>query len=166
MVIFKNKMATKTIYRIHKRENFVIINRYLLEDARLSYEARGLLACMLAKPNDWVFYISFFIKQSPAGRDKVRRIFKELIKFGYIVKSKHRSDKGHFATPEYTVYESPIENNQPKPENPSTVNPFTDNPSTADPPLLNKQLKTNKQDTKNTTTNSHDYIWSSKVSEL
>jgi len=166
MVIFKTKMATKTIYRINKTDNFVILNRHLLEDARLSYEARGLLACMLAKPNDWVFYISFFIKNSPAGRDKVRRIFNELIKLGYIVKSKHRNNKGHFATPEYTVYECPLVNNQPRPENPSPVNPFTDNPSTVNPPLLNKHLKPNKQVTKNTTTNSDDYIWSSKLSEI
>ena len=164
-------MATnKTIYRINKTDNFVILNRHLLEDSKLSFEARGLLACMLAKPNDWVFYISYFIKNSPAGRDKVRRIFNELIKFGYIVKSEHRSGKGHFSSPQYTVYESPLMSDSsakiaPKPENPSTDNPFAEKPSPLNPPLLSKHLKPIKQVTKNTTTNSENYIWSPKLSD-
>ena len=162
----KNKMATKTIYRLAKPDNYVIISRHLLEDARLSYEARGLLACMLAKPNDWIFYISFFIKNGPAGRDKVHRIFKELIGYGYIVRQKHRNEKGHFSSPEYTVYESPVRENQPHPEKPFTVNPYPDKPSTENLPLLNKHLRLNKQDTKNTTTNRDDYIWATQLSGL
>ena len=162
--------ANKTIYRINKTDNFVILNRHLLEDTKLSYEARGLLACMLAKPNDWVFYISYFIKNSPAGRDKVRRIFNELIKFGYIVKSEHRSGKGHFSSPQYTVYESPLLSDSsakivPKPENPSTDNPSADTPSPLKPPLLSKHLKQIKQVTKNTTTKSYNFIWSPKLSD-
>lgn len=162
--------ANKTIYRINKTDNFVILNRHLLEDSKLSYEARGLLACMLAKPNDWVFYISYFIKNSPAGRDKVRRIFNELIKFGYIVKSEHRSGKGHFSSPQYTVYESPLLSDSstkivPKPENPSTDNPLAEKPSPLNPPLLSKHLKPIKQVTKNTTTKSDKYIWSPKLSD-
>jgi len=161
--------SSKTIYRINKTDNYVIINRHLLEDPQLSYEARGLLGSMLAKPNDWVFYISYFIKNSPAGRDKVRRIFNELIKFGYIVKSEHRSEKGQFSAPQYIVYESPLlcdpcENNVPKPENPSTIKPSMDKPSPPKHPLLSKQTKPNKQVTKNTTTNSQKYIWSPKLS--
>jgi len=161
--------AYKTIYRINKTDNFVILNRHLLEDSRLSYEARGLLSCMLAKPNDWVFYISFFIKNSPAGRDKVRRIFNELIKFGYIVKSENRSEKGHFSSPQYIVHESPISSVSskeilPKPENPSAVNPSTGKPSPLNPPLLNKHLKPNKLVTNNTTTKNHNYIWPPKLS--
>lgn len=171
MGIFRIKMAgNKTIYRINKTENYVIINRHLLEDPQLSYEARGLLSSMLAKPNDWVFYISYFIKNSPAGRDKVRRIFNELIKFGYIVKSEHRSEKGHFSAPQYIVYEFPLlcdssEDNVPKTENPSTVNPSPDKPSPSIHPLLSKQTELKKQVTKNTTTNNQKYIWSPKLSE-
>lgn len=157
--------SNKTIYRINKTGNYVIINRHLLEDPQLSYEARGLLGSMLAKPNDWVFYISYFIKNSPAGRDKVRRIFNELIKFGYIVKSEHRSEKGYFSSPQYIVYESPSlcdssEETARQPENPSTANPSPDIPSPSKPLLLSKQTILKKQVTKNTTTNSHKYIWS------
>ena len=71
-----------------------MLNRHLLEDARLSYEARGLLACMLAKPDDWIFHITFFIKNSPAGRDKVRNIFKELITVWLYRKNRTQRQQG------------------------------------------------------------------------
>ncbi len=162
--------VNKTIYRINKTDNFVILNRHLLENSELSFEARGLLACMLAKPNNWIFHISYFVKNSSAGRDKVRRIFNELIKFGYIVKSEHRSGKGHFSSPKYTVYESPLSSDTstkiiPKSENPLTDNPLAEKPSPLNPPLLSKHLKLNKQVTKNTTTNSDKYIWSPKLND-
>lgn len=161
----------KTIFRISKPNRYVILNKHLVEDARLSYEARGLLACMLAKPDNWVFNMSYFIKNSPAGRDKVRKIFKELIVHGYIVKTTHRSNKGRFTSPEYIVYESAItetNNNvpiSPQPENPSTVTPSTDSPSPAKQPLLNKQLVPNNQVTNKTTTNREPFIWSKKISK-
>ncbi len=160
----------KTIFRINKPDNYVTINRHLLEDVRLSYEARGLLACMLAKPNDWIFHITFFIKNSPAGRDKVRRIFNELIAAGYIVKTDGRSRTGKFGSPQYTVYESPVSDSQanitsPKPDKPSTINPLTDNPATVNPSLLSKQLVLNKQVTNKTTTNREDLIWTKKLSQ-
>ena len=162
--------ARQTIYKIKSKDNFVIINRHLIENPQLSYEARGLLACMLAKPKDWVIYSSYFIKNSPAGRDKVRRIFNELIKFGYLVKSEHRSEKGHYSSPQYTVHESPISSGSdvkivPKPENPSTDNPLAEKPSPLNPPLLSKHLKPIKQVTKNTTTKSDNHIWSPKLSD-
>jgi len=163
-------VTNKTIFRLHKPANFVSINRHLLEDVRLSYEARGLLACMLAKPDDWSFNITFFIKNSSAGRDKVRKIFKELITLGYIVKSKGRSTAGKFASLNYTVYESPRSDSpdspiSPKPEKPLTGKPLTDNPATANPSLLNKQFILNKQDTNKTTTNRDDLIWTEKLSQ-
>ena len=82
------------------------------------------------------------------------------------MRQKYRNEKGHFSSLEYTVYESPVRENQPHPEKLSTVNPYPDNPSTKNLPLLNKHLRLNKQDTKNTTTNRDDYIWASQLSGL
>ena len=68
------------------------------------------------------------------------------------------------------MYESPIFETQdktisPKPENPLTGRPSTDNPSPANPTLLNKQLIPNKHNTKNTTTNRENLIWTQKLSK-
>lgn len=151
-----------------KTSNYVSISRFTLEDKRLSWEARGLHAFLLVKPDDWKTCIAHLIKCSPAGRDKTRRIINELITHNYIVKSEQRSQQGRFSSPQYIVYESPNDGyldklNRPETENPSTVNPSTVNPSPSDPPLLSIQTEPKKQVTKNTTTNSHEYIWSPKL---
>lgn len=140
----KNNDNNKTIFRLKKSDNFVMIDRYLLEDERLTYEAKGLLASMLSKPNNWTFYFRHFTEKSPSGKDKVRRIFHELIQFGYLVKRELRNQKGRFNTIEYLVYESPldaIESQQsdkgsPKPEKTLLDKSVTDNSLTANPPLL------------------------------
>ena len=45
--------SEKTVFRIRKTSNYVSISRFTLEDKRLSWEARGLHAFLLAKPDDW-----------------------------------------------------------------------------------------------------------------
>ncbi len=162
--------SEKTVFRIRKTSNYVSISRFTLEDKRLSWEARGLHAFLLAKPDDWKTCIAHLIKCSPAGRDKTRRIINELIKHSYIVKSEKRSQYGQFTSPQYIVYESPIDGSldqshkpyQPEPENPSTVKPPAGIPSPSDHPLLSKQTELNKQLTKTTTNKS--LVWSPKLS--
>jgi len=156
----------KTVFRIRKTSNYVSISRFTLEDKRLSWEARGLHAFLLAKPDDWKTCIAHLIKCSPAGRDKTRRVLKELIAHSYIVKTEQRSQHGHFSSPQYIVYESPCDTPfdtpiHPKPENPSTVKPPSVKPSPLNPLLLNKQTKPSKQRTNKTTTNR--FIWPPKL---
>jgi len=45
------------IFRVHK-ENYVMLDKGFLNDTRLSWKAKGLLAYMLSLPNDWSFCIS------------------------------------------------------------------------------------------------------------
>ena len=171
----KNNDNNKTIFRLKKSDNFVMIDRYLLEDERLTYEAKGLLASMLSKPNNWTFYFRHFTEKSPSGKDKVRRIFHELIQFGYLVKRELRNQKGRFNSTEYLVYESPLKENQqgdgglPKPENTLLEKSVLDNSLAKNPPLLKKHL-TNIQNTKDTTNQetanqSTAFIWAKKLSK-
>jgi hypothetical protein len=163
--------SEKTVFRIRKTSNYVSISRFTLEDKRLSWEARGLHAFLLAKPDDWKTCIAHLIKCSPAGRDKTRRIINELIAHNYIVKSEQRSLQGRFSSPQYIVYETPHDGFldqsnrriQPETENPSTVNPSPGKPSPSDPPLLSIQTQQSKQITNKTTTK-EKYFWSEKLS--
>ena len=42
------------VIRVKKRpSNFVMMDKTFLEDDRLSYKAKGLLAYLLSKPDDW-----------------------------------------------------------------------------------------------------------------
>ena len=48
-----------TIIRVkHKRAPFVVIDRRVLEDERLTWAARGVLGYLLAKPDDWQLRIT------------------------------------------------------------------------------------------------------------
>lgn len=145
---------SNTIIRTNKRENpYVMIDKYGLNDERLSWKAKGLLAYLLSKPDDWQIYESELVKRSKDGRDAVRTALRELESNGYITRRQLRKEDGSFGSMEYIVYERPIINPEdfdtddgksvhgesiPQTENPSTGNPRTENPL-----LLNNDLTKN-----------------------
>ncbi|MCY3770077.1 MAG: hypothetical protein OXG56_12045 [Gammaproteobacteria bacterium] len=147
-------VRNQTIFRVRKTRDFVAISRITLEDARLSWDARGLHAFLLAKPDDWETCIQHLVQCSPAGRDRVRRILQELIRFHYIIKIEQpRTEKGQYARPQYLVHESPQDSHcdpclSTVTEKPSTVYPSTDKPLTANPTQLNIHNNKESQDNK------------------
>lgn len=133
-------MADKTVRVIRtphtKDRPFFVMNRKSAQDKRLSWEARGVLAYLLSKPDDWQLMVIDL--QQNCGRDKVKKIITELAEFGYLKIEAHRDENGKFTNNEYKVIETPFT------ENPSTVNPSMDNPSTVNP-LLHNTEKTNHE---------------------
>lgn len=129
-----------TIVRMAKRdEPYAQICRSTLQDERLTYEAMGMLANLLSRPQNW--RISATQLQRHCGRDKVYRILNELIEARYIKKQVIRNEAGVFVDTEYVVYETPFtENPQPLPEN-----PYTENPDTVKTTLKNKELKEERE---------------------
>mgnify|MGYP001231153959 CR=1 FL=1 len=139
-----------SIFRVEKKDNYVVLDKGFLKDKRLSWQAKGLLAYMLSMPNDWVFRIDDLKNRSTNGRDSTKNIIKELQENGYIIKEQTR-EKGKFSNNRYIVLEHPAlpltEN--PLTENPSTENPSTENPLTENPSLLNnKELNNNSLNNK------------------
>lgn len=99
-----------TIIRIANRnsDKFVMISRRSIQDKRLSWEARGLLAYLLSKPNDWTVIVESLVNESPnARRDRVYRILNELEELGYCVKRNLR-DGNRFVGVERTIHETPV----------------------------------------------------------
>lgn len=115
---------SSTIKRTPKKHNFVILDKTFLEDVSLSLKAKGLLAYMLSKPDDWQFYVSELQKHSKDGRDSTRTALKELEEAFYLVRGQARTQDGKFQGYEYLLYETPqnglTENG--KPENGKTEN--------------------------------------------
>ncbi len=128
------------IVRVRKRSRYAIISNVPLNDERLSWEARGLLAWLLSKPDDWKVNLEAIIRCGLAGRDKVTRMFSELSNVGYLVRIKVRRDDGRFGW-DSVVYEEPVHQDDKtgdrssvgSPEKPSTVGPLTAKPSMAEP---------------------------------
>lgn len=146
----KSDRNSNTIIRTSKRENpYVMIDKYGLNDERLSWKAKGLLAYLLSKPDNWQVYESDLIKRATDGRDSVRTGLRELEKFGYLSRRQIRGENGSFRNMEYIIYERPIteelavDEKSVHDKTPQTENPSTENPQTENPLLINNDLNKN-----------------------
>ena len=98
------------------RERWVQIDHRTVEDKRLSWKARGMLAYLLSKPDSWVVYTAELTKASPGGRDAVLAGLRELEAAGYIVRKRtHDPTSGKWDSVNMHVYE------RPQTENPVVV---------------------------------------------
>ncbi|MFG2910323.1 hypothetical protein ACGF13_35405 [Kitasatospora sp. NPDC048286] len=71
------------IHRSAHTRAFTVLPNGLLQDRRLSYTARGLLADLLSRPDGWREDGRQMADSSPQGRGAVRRALKELKDAGY-----------------------------------------------------------------------------------
>ena len=93
------------IHRSHPESGFAVIPNATLRDPRLSYQARGVLAEILSRPEDWVTSADAIWRRAKAergkageGRDVLREIFAELADAGYLYRSRRRRGRGRFDT--------------------------------------------------------------------
>jgi hypothetical protein len=124
----QERMST---FRIQKnRENpYVMLDKFSVKDSGLSWKAKGLLAYLLSKPDDWVINEHDLVEHAKDGRDSMRAGLKELIEAGYVVRSGRRRDsRGRMYENEYHVFERPLVDHllerrldYPTPGNPSQV---------------------------------------------
>jgi len=90
----------------HKfKRNFTIIPKVLIQDRRLSIEARGALVYMISRSRNWTFRHDHLQKELAVGRDRLRRVLEELITVGYVQRSPYQPrDSDHcFTSYEYCV---------------------------------------------------------------
>lgn len=130
-----------SIIRAERKHQFTIIASTVIDDDRLSWEARGLLIYLLSKPDHWTVQPKDLIKRTKnaigkrSGRDKVYSILKELRAAGYIYRDFNRVG-GSFQGVEYEVSEVPDLDAAAAfqaEEARKTAGPFTDLPDTAQP---------------------------------
>ena len=103
-----------TIVRAHhnKENPYLTMDKTALEDTRLSWKAKGILAYLLSKPDNWTVYCSELEKRAEDGERSVRSGLKELERYGYLERRRIRGndEKGRqvFTGWETIVYERPI----------------------------------------------------------
>lgn len=95
--------------RVTKRDSpYVNIDKTSLNDASLSWGAKGLLAYVLSLPPDWVLYLSELHTHSTVGYSGTVTYMDELIRAGYIKRISLRNEKGHFEGYDYDFLETPL----------------------------------------------------------
>ncbi|MFE2852064.1 hypothetical protein ACFXJO_13150 [Streptomyces lavendulae] len=72
-----------TILRRHLSSGYTVLPTATLEDARLSFRARGILAYLLAKPDTWKVAADRIAKAGKEGVEAVRTALRELKDAGY-----------------------------------------------------------------------------------
>ena len=95
------------IIRVAKNSNYVVMNRTALNDNRLSWKAKGIMAYMLSMPDDWVFYMDELMTHSTDGKASFRAGFNELKTCGYIERKPIREGQ-RIKEWETIVHEVPI----------------------------------------------------------
>lgn len=131
--------------RRNKTDNYTIVDNFCLQDANLSFAETGLMAYLLHLPADWEIKQSQIENAKIDGRDKVRSLFRSLIKKGYLVKKQARNDSGKFSV-DYDVYERPTELNFEVIHNKNNRDGFADTvkPSAVSHPQQNTNTKSFK----------------------
>jgi hypothetical protein len=123
------------IVKVEKRDDpYARIDNRALNDERISYRARGVLAYLLSKPNGWKAQTSDIVAHGTEGRDAIRSVFRELRHYGYAA---FRTVAGGGS--EWTIYEIPSR----EPENPSLGEP--EKPTVGKSDTINKREEETKE---------------------
>lgn len=135
-----------------RKKGFVVLFRSAAQDNRLSLEARGLFALMISLPENWEYSVTGLAKKAGCGREKARRLLRELQTVGYLAREQSHDAGGQFSGAVYVLQDEapPLDGfpgngeaeNAPLPEKPTTDEPSTAGPSTGVEPEKNKELKT------------------------
>jgi hypothetical protein len=94
------------IHRSRHTRGFTVLPNTLLQDRRLSYTARGLLADLLSRPDGWSEDGRRMADTSPQGRHAVAKALRELTALGYYRVDRVRRGDGTFVS-EAHVYDTP-----------------------------------------------------------
>lgn len=95
-----------SIIRVQKHDRYVVMEKTGLEDPRLSFKAKGLLAYLLAKPNEWQVKVKALAKVGPDGERAVYAALRELLEAGYAERTQTR-EGGKIKSWDYVVRERP-----------------------------------------------------------
>jgi len=77
-----------------KRNNFVMMDKGFLEDDRLSFKSKGILAYLLSKPDNWKVIVRDLVNHAKDGKKAVYSGLQELKECGYYRKIPVRDETG------------------------------------------------------------------------
>lgn len=111
-----------SIFRVEKTKDYTVICNKALNDKRLSWQAKGLWAYLMSRPDDWKIYLKQLMTASTNGKTSTTSAIKELEEFGYITKNQIKMADGTFNGYDYKVFEDPKTQEKPESENQKTDN--------------------------------------------
>lgn len=96
------------IVKIFRRETpYVQMDKSIVEDTRLSWKAKGMMAYLLSRPESWTVVSEDITKRSTDGKESVLAGMNELREFGYAHLKFERDEKGMMTGKFWAVFETP-----------------------------------------------------------
>ena len=92
---------------IIRERGYFSLPRNAAQDDRLALSTRGLLALMLSLPPDWDYTVTGLAVKAGCGREKMRRMIRELEDVGYLIREQAHGDGGQFSGNVYVLQEMP-----------------------------------------------------------
>jgi hypothetical protein len=136
-----SKITKQTVFRTDgKDRSFTNLSNTMLQDDRIPWDTRGMLADLLSRQRDWEINISGLqaMSKGKSGRDHVRRMVNDALGAGYIVRISERSEDGKFEKITFIVSDDPQAIAHLNEDYPATAYPATAYPATAYPTQQNK----------------------------
>ena len=115
-------MCCFALARAPRRHQWLVIDKRTVKDVRLTWAARGLLAYLLSRPDDWVVLVKDLIKRGNLKRDGIYALLRELRTVGYLRYDPTRDAQGRLRGGTYIVSELPL-TDSPAMAPPDTVPP-------------------------------------------
>jgi len=124
------------------KDHYTVIANDVLRDEQLSFRARGILAAILSRPDNWTIKSDLLAQQGKEGRDAIRSALKELRDANYLHLEKMRNPDGTFTTVQ-VVYDRPTTFPQvaPETENQASENQASDSQASIEVKRRKKEKK-------------------------
>lgn len=134
---------SESTFKSGRKKGFIVLYREAAQDTRLSLEARGLFALMVSLPENWEYTVSGLSRKAGCGKDKIRRLLKELQEVGYLAREQSHDQGGKFSANVYVLQDEapPLSGNPDNGKSRQRSEPPTEKPSTDFATQKNKEEK-------------------------
>ena len=141
------------IYRVHKKNDYTMINNYLIKDKNLKLKDKGMLLVLLSLPDNWNFSVSGLETICNEAKNTINGILNNLEENGYLER-KRIYEKNKIVDWQYDIYEIPKLLYR---KNEDIKNEYLQN---------EPQLNTNKERTNKSITNNNKEIYKEIINYL
>jgi hypothetical protein len=155
-----------TVVRRRHNGRFASLPNAIWEDPRLTVEAKGVLGYLLSRPHNWNVRPQQVGQVLDIGKDKLQRIFRELIAAGYVTREQNRDvSTGSFGNVEYVVRDECV-TFLPQPENPEPANPQTAEPQPVNTAAYKERILQKTESTKDDADDAREPLINKPAMEL
>lgn len=131
--------------KLSKNIPFTVAPNALIQDDRISAQARFLYVYMVSMPDNWEFFMKPLSRKMQMHTDTLRKYFAELESYGWLTNHGQKSNGTQFGANTYTIHATPIAKDSRIGKIPTRKNSDTENSRIGKTPTLIKETSNIKE---------------------